>query len=242
MSLTYSSTQTKSKPTEACQQITMVSKNAHFHFPWVTLEHRAPVTLCYFKQHAGNVWHYNQPITPQTCWSWRLPVCQAPQTSHSYRLEYMERGSGGSNVSGQAPSPQNPAHHHDKAWWDLSSATCTMCHGTWPMGHRGHVALGQQPRWEMAYIRDGSFVTSDHPPLPHSYRHLLAAPCSALAFPLASGNSPLSQEYVQGWHGLASSWLVQKWHRESGGADRRLLQRQAQHWGTGRIIWRNNSP
>lgn len=59
--------------------------------PWVTLEHRAPITLCYFEQHAGKVWHYNQPITTQTCSSWMLPPHQAPQTSHNHRLEYVER-------------------------------------------------------------------------------------------------------------------------------------------------------
>lgn len=74
--------------------------------PWNTGLVCPPVTLCYFKQHALKVWHYNQPITLKTCWS-RMPApSKALQTSHDSGTEVP--GEGLSQRWSKEPVPVTP--------------------------------------------------------------------------------------------------------------------------------------
>lgn len=110
--------------------------------PWNTGLICPPVTLCYFKQHALKVRHYNQPITLKTCWS-RMPApSKALQTSHDSGTEVP--GEGLSQRWSKEPVPVTPK---PGAQSGQSTAEPELSH--WNLSQRGERERGLH--WDSSY-------------------------------------------------------------------------------------------
>lgn len=173
--------------------------------PWNTGLVCLPVRLCYFKQHALKVQHYNQPITLKTCWS-RMPApSKAPQTSHDSGTEVP--GEGLSQRWSKEPVPVTPK---PGAQPGQSTMEPELSHENLSQqAERERLALGQQLQGASGqnYSQEPWCLLSSTRllPLPHSYWHLcwllqspsLCQPPHGHQGSLCLGISPFSGECAE---------------------------------------------
>lgn len=197
-----------------------------------------PVTLCCFKKRALKVQHYNQLITLKTCWS-RLPApSKAPQTSHHSGTEVTRRGAESEMKQGASPC-------HSKT----RGTARTKHSGAWtkqlepePAGQERNLHWDSSYRGQVAKIRARNFGASWAPP--DSSLFLTAPDTSA-----GCSTAPLCVSLPTGIGGVSAwasppslvnalriyrwSWQSeQRWHRQSGRADRWLweISSAPRHW------------